>query len=63
MNEETHKALWELLSAAEDTVPVFDGLTNHGWVALHARDRRDRLQKAIVAMRETMNRDRKTVSA
>lgn len=54
MKTETYKALSELLNAAEDAVPIFDGLTNHGWQALSANDRRERLKKAIAAMRVTI---------
>jgi hypothetical protein len=53
----TYKALCELLTAAEDTIPVFDGLTNHGWIALNANDRRERLRKAIAAMRKTVRQE------
>lgn len=58
MNEATLRALYELISSAEETVPVFDVLSGHGWKTLNAFDRRERLIKAIAAMRESLVKER-----
>jgi len=55
VRDELLSALYELIGAAEDTIPVFDGMSGYAWSAMHAVNRRERLKRAIEHTRKVLH--------
>lgn len=55
MRDDLLSALYELVSAAEDTLPVFDGMSGYCWSAMNGVNRRERLKRAIEQTRKSLH--------